>query len=108
MTTPNEIEKIREKAFLPFVQCNPYNKQQVKTAIDQTIRQVDEYYILKSEAIPKKVLAEKIKELKKWCDKQHIHEFSKKAEDCDFNCWGKTFPKEIDNIFKELLCEDEK
>ena len=54
-------------------------------------------------AIPFVDVKEAVKELKKWIDEQHIHEFGNKGEDCDKDCWGKTFPKAIDKIFgKEL------
>ena len=48
-------------------------------------------------------IKEKIIVLKQWIDEQHIHFDGKKGEDCDKECWGKTFPKFIDKLFYEEL-----
>ena len=53
------------------------------------------------------VCEDKIKEfirlLKEWINEQHIHYNGKDSEDCDKECWGKTFPKEIDNLAGDKL-----
>jgi hypothetical protein len=57
--------------------------------------------LLEGYQLAQKETAEKVEKLKEWINQQHIHFNSVKGEDCDKECWGKTFPIFIDKIFNE-------